>query len=143
MRRGIITIGLALMGVVLMISLVRAGQKLAEGGAALAPPEFAVAANAASAATMGADGVQRVSLSFASFNYSPSTIRVKRGVPVELVGDTSKLRGCFSSFVIPELNVWGQFTPTNPKIAFTPPRAGTFKFSCAMGMGRGTLVVER
>lgn len=135
------TIGLSLMGIVLTVSIVRAGQKLAMGGEALTPPEVVAAANAATA-TVGSDGVQRVPLSFASFNYSPSTIRVKRGVPVEIVADTTKLTGCFSSFVIPELNVWGQFSPANPKLAFTPQRAGTFKFSCAMGMGRGTLVVE-
>ena len=91
---------------------------------------------------MGTDGVQRVTLSFGDFNYTPDTIRVKRGIPVEIAADTEKLQGCFSTFVIPELNVWGQFTPAKNKIAFTPQRAGTFKFSCAMGLGAGRLIVE-
>lgn len=126
------------MGLVLVASLVRAGQKLANGRFV---PAIAPSAAAASA-TVNNDGVQRVSLSFGNFNYTPDTIRVKRGVPVEITGDASKLRGCFSSFVVPELNVWGQFTPAKNKIAFTPSRAGTFKFSCAMGMGAGRLIVE-
>lgn len=126
------------MAVILVASLVRAGQKLASGRFA---PAVAPSAAAASA-VVGSGGVQRVDLSFGNFNYSPDTIRVKRGVPVEIVGDTSKLRGCFSTFVVPELNVWGQFTPTKNNIAFTPQRAGTFKFSCAMGMGAGRLIVE-
>lgn len=132
------SIGVALMALVIVVSVVRAGQKITTGGFVSPVPP---AAASATAPTSGA-GVQRVDLSFAGFNYSPSTIRVKRGVPVEIVADTSKLRGCFSSFVIPELNVWGQFSSANSKVAFTPQRAGTFKFSCAMGMGRGTLVVE-
>lgn len=138
MKRILTTFGVTLMAIVLVASLVRAGQKLANGRFV---PAIAPSAAAASA-TVDSGGVQRVSLSFGNFNYTPDTIRVKRGVPVEITGDTSKLRGCFSSFVVPELNVWGQFTSAKNKIAFTPQRAGTFKFSCAMGMGAGRLIVE-
>lgn len=138
MHRTLTIFGTTLMALVLLGSLIRAGQKLAGGGFA---PAIAPSASAASAA-VGGDSVQRVALSFGNFNYSPDTIRVKRGIPVEITGDTDKLRGCFSSFVIPELNVWGQFSPASNKVAFTPQRAGTFKFSCAMGMGAGRLVVE-
>jgi len=126
------------MALLLIASLIRAGQKLAAGGFT---PAIAPSAAAASA-TVGGDNIQRVALSFGNFNYSPDTIRVKQGIPVEITGDTDKLRGCFASFVIPELNVWGQFTPRSNKVAFTPQRAGTFKFSCAMGMGAGRLIVE-
>lgn len=138
MKRVLVTFGVTLMAIVLVSSLVRAGQKLANGRFV---PAVAPSAAAASA-SVGSDGVQRVSLSFGDFNYTPDTIRVKRGVPVEITADTTKLQGCFSTFVVPELNVWGQFTPAKNKIAFTPNRAGTFKFSCAMGMGAGRLIVE-
>lgn len=138
MQRILTILGGGLMTLLLIASLVRAGQKLASGRFV---PAVAPSA-AATSATAGADGVQRVALSFGNFNYSPDTIRVKRGVPVEITGDTAKLRGCFSTFVVPELNVWGQFTSAKNKIAFTPNRAGTFKFSCAMGMGAGRLIVE-
>ena len=126
------------MAIVLVASLVRAGQKLANGRFVPA----VVPSVAAASATVGSDGVQRVTLSFGDFNYTPDTIRVQRGIPVEIAADTAKLRGCFSTFVIPELNVWKQFTPADTKIAFTPTRVGTFKFSCAMGMGAGRLIVE-
>ncbi|MDO8622437.1 MAG: cupredoxin domain-containing protein [bacterium] len=137
-ERVTVVIGSALMAIVLVASLVRAGQKLAAGGFA---PAIAPSASAASA-TIGSDGVQHIALSFGDFNYTPDTIRVKRDVPVEIAADTQKLSGCFSTFVIPELNIWKQFTPTDAKLAFTPKRAGTFKFSCAMGMGAGRLIVE-
>lgn len=126
------------MVLVLVGSIVRTGQKFT-GGARTAAAAPSVQATSA---TIDPDGVQRVRLSFGSFNYSPDTVRVKRGVPVEIVGDLGKLRGCFSSFVVPELNVWGQFTPKSDRIAFTPSREGTFKFSCAMGMGAGRIIVE-
>lgn len=138
MKRVLTTFGVVLMAMVLIASLVRAGQKLASGRFV---PAIAPSAAAASA-TVDSAGIQRVSLSFGNFNYSPDTIRVKRGVPVEITADTDKLRGCFSTLVVPELNVWGQFTPAKNKLAFTPQRAGTFKFSCAMGMGAGRLIVE-
>jgi plastocyanin domain-containing protein len=137
MQRILTTLGLTLMALVLVSSLVRAGQKLAGGTltAAAAPSTGGIAA------TVSNDGVQRVTLGFGQFNYSPDTIRVKRGVPVELVADRT-LSGCFNTFVIPQLNVWKQFTVTDRKIAFTPTRAGTYRFSCAMGMGAGRLIVE-
>lgn len=138
MRRVFSIFGGTLMAIVLVVSLVRAGQKLTTGRFVPADAPSA----AATSATVASDGIQRVSLSFGNFNYSPDTIRVKRGVPVEITADTDRLRGCFSTFVVPELNVWGQFTSAKNKIAFTPNRAGTFKFSCAMGMGAGRLIVE-
>ncbi|MDO8598797.1 MAG: cupredoxin domain-containing protein [bacterium] len=138
MQRPLTMLGGGLMALLLVASLVRAGQKLATGRFV---PADAPSASAA-AATVGADGVQRVALSFGQFNYTPDTIRVKRDVPVEISADTQKLQGCFSTFVIPELNIWKQFTPADTKLAFTPKRAGTFKFSCAMGMGAGRLIVE-
>lgn len=136
--RVLTTIGSAFMGAVFVFSLVRTGQKLTLGRltAAAAPSTGGIAAS------VGADGVQRVALSFGKFNYTPDTIRVRRGIPVELTADTTKLSGCFSTFVIPELNVWKQFTPADTKLAFTPNRAGTYKFTCAMGMGAGRLIVE-
>ena len=138
MQRSLTTFGIIVMSLVLVGSLVRAGQKLASGSFA---PAIAPSSSATSAA-VGTDGVQRVALSFGDFNYTPDTIRVKRDVPVEISADTQKLSGCFSTFVIPELNIWKQFTPADAKLAFTPKRAGTFKFSCAMGMGAGRLIVE-
>lgn len=137
MHRVLTTFGLTLMALVLVASLIRAGQKLASGTltAAAAPSTRGIAA------AVSTDGVQRVTLGFGQFNYAPDTIRVKRGVPVELTADRS-LSGCFNTFVIPQFNVWKQFTATDRKIAFTPTRAGTFRFSCAMGMGAGRLIVE-
>jgi len=138
MKRTMTIVGIGLMALVLVASFIRVGQKLASGSFA----SVVVSPTGGVAASLGVDGVQRVALSFGNFNYSPDTIRVKRGIPVEIAADLNRLRGCFSTFAIPELNVWKQFTPADAKVAFTPSRAGTFKFSCAMGMGAGRLIVE-
>ncbi len=81
-------------------------------------------------------------LSWGKLNYYPETITVKAGKKVQIIGDTTRLQGCFRSITIPNLNVNGQFTEANNIVEFTPPKAGTFGFGCAMGMGRGTLIVE-
>lgn len=137
MQRALFVFGGILMAIVLVASLVRAGQKLASGAltAAAAPSTGGIAA------TMSTDGVQRVTLGFGQFNYAPDTIRVKRDIPVVLTADQS-VRGCFSTFTIPELRIWKRFTETDRTLTFTPKRAGTFRFSCAMGMGSGRLIVE-
>lgn len=136
-RLNLAVVGAVLMAALFAFSLIRAGQKLASGTLAAAVPPSASGTNA----VVSADGVQRVTLAFGQFNYTPDTIRVRRGIPVELTADRS-LTGCFTTFVIPDLNVWKRFTAADRTLAFTPTRAGTFRFSCAMGMGSGRLVVE-
>ena len=81
-------------------------------------------------------------LSWGKLNYYPETITVKANKKVQIVGDTTRLNGCFRSLVIPEFDINGQFLDTNNKIEFTPTKTGTFGFGCAMGMGKGTLIVE-
>ncbi|MBI4433499.1 cupredoxin domain-containing protein [Candidatus Uhrbacteria bacterium] len=138
MRRFWVVAGSVLMAMLFVASLVRAGQKLVSGGMGVRTVE----ASSVPLVTIAPDGVQRVTLSFGSFNYTPDVIHVKRGIPVEIVADLDRLKGCFTSFSVPDINVWGQFTAAKDRIAFTPDRAGTFRFSCAMGMGSGKLVVE-
>lgn len=130
--------GILLMAGVTVFSFVRAGQKMWGGGmVSRAAPASITATNA----VIGADGIQRVTLGFGRLNYNPAAIRVRRGIPVALTADRT-VGGCFSSFVIPELNVWKQFSETDRTITFTPNRSGTFRFTCAMGMGDGRLIVE-
>ena len=135
----IVAIGAVLMAVAFAASLIGLGWKLASGGFTSAAP---VIIAGGVQATLGSDGIQRATLSFAGFNYSPDVIRLRKGVPVEITADLTKLQGCFSTFAAPEFNVMKQFTATDTTIAFTPHRLGTFRFSCAMGMGRGKFVVE-
>ncbi len=89
-----------------------------------------------------ASGAQEVQLTVRGGNYMPNPIRVKKGIPVKLIADISSVRGCASSIVIPEFGVSKFVRAADNVIEFTPTKSGTFKFSCSMGMYRGTIVVE-
>ncbi len=81
-------------------------------------------------------------LSWGKLNYYPETLTVKANKKVQIVGDTTRLQGCFRTIVIPKFNINGQFTEEKNNIEFTPTEKGSFGFGCAMGMGKGTLIVE-
>ena len=84
--------------------------------------------------------VQKITLSF-NGGYSPNTIRVREGIPVEITLDNS-VKGCFRSLVIRDLGVSESSASPSDTIRFTPTKTGSFKFSCSMGMATGTIVVE-
>lgn len=88
------------------------------------------------------DGFQTVTLSWGKFNYNPETITVSAGKPVRIIADLTRLSGCFQSFVIPDLGIEYYFDVGSETVEFTPTTKGTYRFSCAMGMGKGTLIVE-
>ena len=88
------------------------------------------------------DGVQVATLSWGKFNYEPQAINLKVNVPAKIVADTDRLQGCFRSFTIPELGIQKSFTEQDNSLEFMPDKKGTYAFGCAMGMGRGTLVIE-
>ena len=84
---------------------------------------------------------QKITLSEKNFNYYPDTITVQAGKPVEITLDSS-INGCLRSLAIPDLGIAKYARTAAEKIVFTPTKKGTFKFSCSMGMGFGTLVVQ-
>lgn len=89
------------------------------------------------------DGVQVVEMAVKSSGvYSPSTLRVQKGVPVRWVVNRDDWVGCANSLVLPAFGINERLSPGENIIEFTPSRAGTFAFSCAMGMVRGTMIVE-
>jgi plastocyanin domain-containing protein len=81
-------------------------------------------------------------LSWGKFNYVPEVITVKKGEPVRIRADLKRLTGCYQSFVVPDLGIQKYFSESDDVVEFTPTKAGTFTFTCRMGMGRGTLVVQ-
>lgn len=85
--------------------------------------------------------VQKITLGTKNYNYYPDTITVKAGKPVEITLDKS-VYGCLRSFTIRDLGISGYSRSPDETIDFTPTEKGTFKFSCSMGMGYGTFIVE-
>lgn len=74
--------------------------------------------------------------------YEPATVQVRRGVPVRLTFDRQETSGCSEEVVFPDLGV-KRFLPAFARttIELLPQQAGTFAFTCGMGMLNGRLVV--
>lgn len=89
------------------------------------------------------DGVNVVNLSFdtKSYNYNPNIIRVKSGEKVRIVADPS-IPGCYKFFQIPELKLSKYFDGSDNTLEFIAPTPGRYTYTCSMGMGQGTLIVE-
>ena len=85
---------------------------------------------------------QIINLGIANYNYDPSTITVKQGQKVKIVGNMDQLQGCLRAFTIPKLGLSKTFKSSDNVLEFTPKEKGSFAYSCSMGMGRGTLLVE-
>lgn len=88
------------------------------------------------------NGVQTVQLSVQGANYYPNPIRVKIGIPVQLVADINNMPGCSKSIVIPEFGIRKTVNAGDNIIEFTPNKSGTFQFSCSMNMFHGQIIVE-
>jgi len=88
------------------------------------------------------NGIQEITLTVQDSTYYPNPIRVKKGIPVRLVADISKMPGCSKSIIIPEFGIRKVLSTSDNTIEFTPDKSGTFQFSCSMGMYVGTIVVE-
>jgi plastocyanin domain-containing protein len=103
---------------------------------------FFVAGHApAVAAVAGAGGVQRVQVEVKG-GYTPALIRVRAGAPVRLDFHRDETNTCTEEVVIPDLGI-RTYLPahrTTP-VRFTPA-AGTYEFTCGMGMVRGTIIAE-
>lgn len=103
---------------------------------------FFFAGRSSTEAAVGASGVQEVTINVAG-GYDPSSVRVRRGVPVRLVFDRRETSGCSEEVVLPDFGI-RKFLPAFRKtpVEFTPEQAGTYDFTCGMSMLRGKLTVE-
>ena len=90
-------------------------------------------------ATMG-DGVQTVETSL-SGGYTPITVTV--GTPVKWTISATKktLTSCNRTIEIPEFEIEKTLSAGDNVIEFTPTKAGTFTYTCWMGMIRSTITV--
>ena len=102
---------------------------------------FVAGRGTAVAASVGADGVQRILVEVKG-GYAPAVIRVRAGAPVRLDFHRDETNPCTEEVVIPDFGI-RTFLPahrTTP-VSFTPA-PGTYEFTCGMGMVRGTIIAE-
>ena len=95
--------------------------------------------------SMAQEAKQVIKISAKKFEFSPSEITLKKGVPVVLeLTSLDRLHG----FACPALGIRGDINPgKTTTIEFTPQKAGTFPFHCdnfcgtGHGAMKGTIVV--
>src|SRR5215471_15212733 len=89
-----------------------------------------------------AGGVQRATVTVRG-GYSPEVVRVRQGMPVELVFDRQESGDCTSRVVFPDFQV-SAVLPANhlTTVRLDPAEAGEFGFACGMNMIHGSMVVE-
>ncbi len=81
------------------------------------------------------NGVQIIDMTVNSYDYAPARFTVQQGVPVQWKVDASRAGGCARVLIAPDLNIQQYLSSSETTlISFTPTSAGTFRFSCPMGM---------
>lgn len=87
------------------------------------------------------EGIQVVTSILSSGRYPDIT--VSAGVPVKWVIDAPQgsINGCNNELLIREYNVGHKFQTGENIIVFTPKEAGTYRYTCWMGMISGTITV--
>ena len=91
------------------------------------------------------DGVQTAAVTVGPGGFSPREVRLEAGVPARLVFTRTTDGTCATEVQVPDLGVPKTALPLDEPVAvtFTPEEAGTYAFTCGMGMMRGTLVVTQ
>ena len=103
-------------------------------------------AQAANDAGTGVQGVHEIQVTLRKYEFTPGTLRVRKGEQVKLVMTAADHD---HGFKLDDFNI-NQKIPkgTTVVVEFTADKAGTFQFHCSMvcGLGhrgmKGTLVVE-
>lgn len=97
---------------------------------------------AGAVSAQGGGGLQQVTVTVKG-GYQPAHIRVRRGIPVRMIFDRQEHSSCSEEIVLPDFGI-RRFLPAfkTTAVEFTPAEAGTFEFTCGMGMLRGKLSVE-
>lgn len=103
---------------------------------------FFFSARPVASAVATASGVQEVTI-VVKGGYSPDVIEVARGKPVQLSFYRDEENSCSEELLMPDFNVRRDLPAFRTTLVeLLPQQAGTFTFTCGMGMLRGRLVVK-
>ncbi|HML68295.1 MAG TPA: sulfite exporter TauE/SafE family protein [Clostridia bacterium] len=130
----------AVLVVVLGLSMFTQGWGLSGLSLGSVFPRTAAAASQTVDSTV-TDGVQVVRSELSSGKYP--AITVQAGIPVKWIinAPEGSINGCNNRMLIPEYDIEHEFKTGENIIEFTPTTAGTFSYSCWMGMIRSTISV--
>ena len=87
--------------------------------------------------------VQSATVTLTDKGYQPRSLKLRRGVLARVTFIRKIEETCGKAVAIPEYNIRRDLPLNEPVVVeFTPTKAGEFKFTCGMGMLRGTLIVQ-
>lgn len=87
--------------------------------------------------------VRTVAIQVTSNGFEPASVHLRAGAPVRLVVTRTVERTCATDIVFESLGIRKALPLNKPVVvAFTPKRAGTIRYACAMNMIAGSLMVE-
>lgn len=136
----VMLVGAALV-VVLGVSMFLNGWSLS-GGASFVPASPSSSTSTGTVPeSISKEGVQVIHSTLSSRRYPAITVEV--GIPVQWIIDapSGSINGCNNRMVIPEYGIEHTFESGKNIIEFTPTKAGTFRYSCWMGMIRSAITV--
>lgn len=88
------------------------------------------------------NGVQVVNIAIEGGTYVPNTVAVKAGMPVKVVF-TGKAKGCLAKPMFKDLGKKLDLTTSGAgTIDLGAVKAGTYKFTCGMGMNAGMITAQ-
>ncbi len=103
---------------------------------------FFFSARQAASAVSSSSGVQEVAITVKG-GYSPDTIEVEKGKPVQLSFYRDEESSCSEELLMPDFSIRRDLPAFKTTLVeLLPEKAGTFPFTCGMGMLRGSLVVK-
>ena len=103
---------------------------------------FFFSARQAASAVSSSSGVQEVAITVKG-GYSPDIIEVEKGKPVQLSFYRDEENSCSEELLMPDFSIRRDLPAFKTTLVeLLPEKAGTFPFTCGMGMLRGSLVVK-
>jgi plastocyanin domain-containing protein len=92
-------------------------------------------------AESAATGAQKLTVTVDN-GFSPESLNVKAGQPVEITFDT-KHKACATQVIFEGLGIKKDLTDGQKTVvSFTPDKAGTYAFACPMNMFKGEVVAK-
>ncbi len=103
---------------------------------------FFFSARQTASAVSSSGGVQEVAITVKG-GYSPDIIEVEKGKPVQLSFYRDEENSCSEELLLPDFSIRRDLPAFKTTLVeLLPEKAGTFPFTCGMGMLRGSLVVK-
>jgi hypothetical protein len=87
-----------------------------------------------------AGGVQKIAVDLSTGSYNPSEIVLKAGVPAEITFGQGG--GCLAQVQSQDLGFFEDLTGGAKTVTVPALKAGTYSFTCGMGMVSGSIVVK-